>query len=439
MVEKFEVKRELKPVSKNNLINRIMYKSNKHCSQHIRKKINEIILSLLIKDLDSIRSFSYEGLPDEMPILRSIIWKINLKYLNTDIDRWDYYLNKRRNEYLEFKEAFKSKLEMEKVIFEEIHKEEESQNSYKSKILLEIDKDIIEYAKKDRKILEDIDKDIRRTHSYLNFFYMPSKKGIEIKNEELEKIIEKKKCNDMRSNSEELYDSFNRKWETNSEVMLRILFIYAKRNPNVSYVQGMNEILAPIYYCFFSEEENSCGNKDQKIIPDEIDIKKDEEYMYIADVEADTFWAFSNIMDEIKEMFIQDKDNKQGGVFSKLNTFAEILKIVDKDLFNHFKKINLDLQLITFKWVVLLFTQEFMMADILRLWDTILSDNDIYFMIFLICLSILDLKRKALLKSDFAGVISKLQKVNDLECEQIILNATKIKEKFEKKIKKVMT
>jgi len=34
------------------------------------------------------------------------------------------------------------------------------------------------------------------------------------------------------------------------EILSRILFIYAKLNPGVKYVQGMNEVLAPLYYVF---------------------------------------------------------------------------------------------------------------------------------------------------------------------------------------------
>ena len=45
----------------------------------------------------------------------------------------------------------------------------------------------------------------------------------------------------------------NEKIEKNSDVMARILFIYAKLNPGVKYVQGMNEILAPIYYIFAND------------------------------------------------------------------------------------------------------------------------------------------------------------------------------------------
>lgn len=32
------------------------------------------------------------------------------------------------------------------------------------------------------------------------------------------------------------------------DYMTRILFIFARLNPKVEYVQGMNEILAPIFY-----------------------------------------------------------------------------------------------------------------------------------------------------------------------------------------------
>ena len=30
--------------------------------------------------------------------------------------------------------------------------------------------------------------------------------------------------------------------------MSRILFVYSKLNPRIKYVQGMNEILAPLFY-----------------------------------------------------------------------------------------------------------------------------------------------------------------------------------------------
>lgn len=41
--------------------------------------------------------------------------------------------------------------------------------------------------------------------------------------------------------------------EAHWEVVERILFIYAKLNPGQSYVQGMNEILGPLYYTFATD------------------------------------------------------------------------------------------------------------------------------------------------------------------------------------------
>ena len=43
--------------------------------------------------------------------------------------------------------------------------------------------------------------------------------------------------------------------EAHWEVVERILFIYAKLNPGQSYVQGMNEIVGPIYYTFASDRD----------------------------------------------------------------------------------------------------------------------------------------------------------------------------------------
>ena len=41
--------------------------------------------------------------------------------------------------------------------------------------------------------------------------------------------------------------------ETHSDPFFNILFVYAKLNPGINYVQGMNEVLAMIYYCFFKD------------------------------------------------------------------------------------------------------------------------------------------------------------------------------------------
>jgi len=409
------IKRELKPVSKNNLLNKIMYKSHKNCSETIKRRINDIILSLLIKDNEAVKKYSFEGLPDEMPLLRSLVWKINMKYLSINLEKWDDYLVKKRADYSDLKDAFLNKLKFE----------------YQA--LLDNKNDMINLS--DLKLIEYIEKDIKRTHVYMNFFFMPSKKSVNVSNEEIAKNMEKRKENFNGVNIEDIYKKNHNEWETNADVMGRILYIYAKLNSDIGYVQGMNEILAPIYYCFFSEEENSL------IYPgmDDIDIQKEHDYQFIVDVEADAFWTFSSLMEDLKLLYIKDKDKESGGIFDKLSTLSEMLKIVDKDLFNHFHKIKLDVQLFAFKWVVLLFTQDFNMPDILRLWDAILSENNRFYMIFLLCLSILKLKRKELLKADFSISINILSKIGNVDCEIVLKTSIDIRTKYEKKLLKLLS
>lgn len=46
------------------------------------------------------------------------------------------------------------------------------------------------------------------------------------------------------------YVPLNEGCEAHWEVVERMLFLYAKLNPGQGYVQGMNEIIGPIYHTF---------------------------------------------------------------------------------------------------------------------------------------------------------------------------------------------
>lgn len=55
--------------------------------------------------------------------------------------------------------------------------------------------------------------------------------------------------------SNQSYEAMAKGEEAHWEVVERMLFIYAKLNPGQGYVQGMNEIIGPIYYIFASNDE----------------------------------------------------------------------------------------------------------------------------------------------------------------------------------------
>lgn len=53
--------------------------------------------------------------------------------------------------------------------------------------------------------------------------------------------------------SSESYEAMEEGSEAHWEVVQRILFLYAKLNPGLGYVQGMNEIIGPIYFVMASD------------------------------------------------------------------------------------------------------------------------------------------------------------------------------------------
>ena len=137
----------------------------------------------------------------------------------------------------------------------------------------------------------------------------------------------------------------NQHQETHQEVLLRILFIFAKTNSGIKYVQGMNELLAPIYYCF-SQDPNP----------------EFREY-----VEEDSFFCFLKIMASFQDNFIKSLDKSRKGIYTRLQLFNNKLKQVDPQIQAHFVKLEVIPEFYCMRWIMLGFTQEFELLDLLRL------------------------------------------------------------------------
>lgn len=65
--------------------------------------------------------------------------------------------------------------------------------------------------------------------------------------------------------------------------MIRALFIFAKLNPGLTYIQGMNELLAPLYYTFSTDIDHDAGKH----------------------AEADAFYCFIDLISEFRDNFCQ--------------------------------------------------------------------------------------------------------------------------------------
>lgn len=96
---------------------------------------------------------------------------------------------------------------------------------------------------------EQIEKDTSRTHAEFSFFAAQSKEIMipyltSARREKFKMIYGE----DQEAYKEFLEDKVRQRKTYRYDYMTRILYIYSKLNPKVQYVQGMNEILAPIFY-----------------------------------------------------------------------------------------------------------------------------------------------------------------------------------------------
>ncbi|SBS98088.1 TBC domain protein, putative [Plasmodium ovale curtisi] len=184
------------------------------------------------------------------------------------------------------------------------------------------------------------------------------------------------------------------------DLLCRILFIYAKIHPYVKYVQGMNEILAPLYFIIFNDPLCNCSIQG----------------------EADTFFCFIELMQRQKDVFCEGLDNTDDGINGKLKKFSLLLKIKEYEIWKKLYILKIETQYYALKWILLLLTQEFDMADSIILYDHfIINDNEDF--ILYICLVICMKLKTSLLCGNFTVNLKLLQNIPPFDPYDIIYEA----------------
>ena len=389
-----EKQKENKNPNKKPILQIIVNKILSSANQTINKS-SGFIESLISKNQKNLQLFSEDGIPDEIPILRSIVWKINLGYLSINNEEWENIFAEKRNSYFYYKNIIQKNLLEEFKLFENysnMSKEEKE----------DLDK------KTNKLLLEQICKDVNRTHNQLDFFFKPTDENNKLSQKELIQLMDNRRNCSMKDIND-IY-KINIK-ETHADVIARILFIYSKFFPDISYVQGMNEIIAPIYYVFSFDKTYGVEAS-------------------VENIEADVFWTFNSLMEQIKNNFNSEKNQDDTGIGGKVQKFKKMLQIMDLQLYQHFEAFNVEYYTFAYRWFILFFSQEFLMIDILRLWDYLFSSDDKFFNCYFVSLAVLELKRDDLLVSDLSGILSNLKSFKGLNIEEIISLAKKIKTQY---------
>lgn len=282
-----------------------------------------------------IQTWAFSGVSGVLPGLRALVWKVLLGYLTCDPQDWWATLTQKRQLYSEFKATYVSEWPSLIGDLSDHPLSLEPDSKWKS-------------FSTDLRLRREIYNDVRRTRP-----------EVEVQSREL-----------------------------HSESLIRILFIYAKRHPDVGYVQGMNDVLAPVYYLF--EEDASPG--------------------FAGEEEADAYFCFEGLMEEVKSVFSRAMDGRPGGIRTQLAHLSALLQLHDPALADHLACLNIQVHHYGLRWVMLLLSQDFELPQLYRVWDSVLSDPMRFRYFYYVCVALLVYMREKLLMCDFAQAISLLQK-----------------------------
>jgi hypothetical protein len=304
-------------------------------------------------DVKILKSIVIAGIPNNLFCLRPLIWKALIGYLPIDnLSKWKDVTKLKFNQYLAIRKKYKD---------------------YPNNITNE----------SDLAILKQIDKDLPRTRVDTPLF---------------------------KDKSQFLTN------EINYDVLRRILYYYAKENEEVKYIQGMNEIIAIIFYIFSSDENPF--------------IKPF--------IESDSYFTFSLLLKEIKHIFIMDNISFSQLLVKKLiDETKEILLYLEPALMKFFDAKGVDIQTFLIRWILVLFAQEFNMGTSVVFWDRIFtSKSKLKFMCY-VCSAVLRLNKKKILKMEMEGIITWSQNFGTTcknhSIDEIIGEAYKIKAEYKKK------
>jgi hypothetical protein len=150
--------------------------------------------------------------------------------------------------------------------------------------------------------------------------------------------------------------------------MSRILFIFAKVHPSVQYIQGMNEVLAPIFFLL----NNKIHSEKQEI------------------QEAACFFMFINVLSDLLVLNIADFDHRDNGIYSRMRKVDRTLLIAEPLLWSKLNSFEIDQTTYCFRWLALFFAQDFEIFSILRIWESLFScqDRQLYVNCFAVALLI---------------------------------------------------
>ncbi|XP_029975501.1 TBC1 domain family member 22B isoform X2 [Salarias fasciatus] len=182
------------------------------------------------------------------------------------------------------------------------------------------------------------------------------------------------------------------------EVFERILFIWAIRHPASGYVQGINDLVTPFFVVFLSEfVTEDVENFEVAALP--LDTQRN--------IEADSFWCMSKLLDGIQDNYTF----AQPGIQNKVKALEELVSRIDEDIHSHFKRYEVEYLQFAFRWMNNLLMRELPLRCTIRLWDTYQAEAEgfSHFHLYVCAAFLIEWRKEILSMVDFQGLLMLLQ------------------------------
>lgn len=193
---------------------------------------------------------------------------------------------------------------------------------------------------------------------------------------------------------------------THSQRLKRLLYIWANRHPACGYVQGINDLCVPFIITFLND--HFPGTTWLLLSPDmvcELDWESVDASV-LDEVEADTYYCISRLLDGIQDHYTTD----QPGIQRMVKKLEDLVRRTDAELYNHIQQEGLLFLQFAFRYMNCLLIREFSMRTIIRLWDTYLSETNGFdvFHVY-VCAVFIKMSHDDLIDKDFQSMLLYLQ------------------------------
>ncbi|KUJ11666.1 GTPase-activating protein GYP7 [Mollisia scopiformis] len=188
------------------------------------------------------------------------------------------------------------------------------------------------------------------------------------------------------------------------EQMKDMLLTYNEYNRDLGYVQGMSDLLAPIYA-----------------------VMQDD---------AIAFWGFQHFMDRMERNFLRD----QSGMRKQLLTLDHLVQLMDPKLYLHLQSADSTNFFFFFRMLLVWYKREFEWLDVLTLWERLWTDYLSSNFHLFIALAILEKHRSVIMEhlKHFDEVLKYVNELsNTIDLESTLIRAEALFRRFQRTVEAI--